>query len=289
MLSAQVVVALVLTQYVRSHVDRDDPSSPCLWWQENSVIAVEQSTPGNPETMGTEFAAVSAALATWGAPMEACGSIRFDELPRTPSRVVAEDGRNVVLFRLVDCNDVMPACSSPATCGNQRDCWEHANGALAITSTFYDHATGRISDSDVEFNTPGFLLTTVDSPVCVAPNFNLTCVASDIQNTMTHEAGHLLGLTHSPDPASTMALRAVPGELSKRVLDADSTRFICNVYPAGKAARGCQEAFDGELGKAAGCATMPGAALAVLALLLARRWRSRRPGALRSASPRIES
>lgn len=275
MLSAQVVVALVLSQYVRSHVDFDNPNSQCLWWPENSVIAVEQSVTGNAETPGdTEFTAVTAALATWTAPLEACGSIRFDERPRTTGRVVAEDGHNLVLFREVDCDDLLPACSS-AGCGNARDCWEHANGALALTSTFYDYGTGRITDADIELNTGGFLFTTVDSPPCVAPNWAVTCVASDVQNTMTHEVGHLLGLTHSPDLASTMALRALPGELSKRVLDPDSQKFICNVYPAGKAARGCREAYDGELGRAASCATMQGPALALLALLFARRRRSR--------------
>lgn len=274
MLSAQVVIALVLSQSVRSHVDRDDPGSQCLWWPQDSVIAVEQSATGNPETMGTEFAAVTATLATWQAPMAACSSLRFDELARTTSRVVAEDGRNVVLFRLVDCDAVMPACSSPRSCGNERDCWEHANGALAITSTFYDHATGRITDSDIELNTPGFLFTTVDSPVCVAPNFDVTCVVSDVQNTMTHEVGHLLGLGHSPDPASTMALRALPGELSKRALDADSQKFLCDVYPVGKPARGCLlPAYDGELGKPAGCSAAPGAAWGLLGVLLLRRRR----------------
>ena len=32
-----VVAALVLSQYVRSHVSRDDPTSQCLWWVEGSV------------------------------------------------------------------------------------------------------------------------------------------------------------------------------------------------------------------------------------------------------------
>lgn len=280
MISA-LVTSLVLSQYVRSRVDRDDPTSQCLWWREDTVIAFEQSSLGNPETPGdTEFFAVSAAFATWSRQLATCASLRFEEHPRVDSRIAADNGRTLVLFRQVDCDEVMPACSGdPKACGNERDCWEHANGALAITTTTYDPNTGRISDSDIELNTPRFIFTTVDAPPCIAPFFNTSCVASDVQNTVTHEVGHVLGLGHSPDPASTMSESAQPGELSKRTLDADSKQFVCDVYPAGKPSHTCKiPAYDGELGKAkSGCSAAPAPALlfALLALLLrtARSWR----------------
>ncbi len=105
--------------------------------------------------------------------------------------------------------------------------------------------------------------------------FNTNCVASDVQNTTTHELGHLLGLGHSSAAGSTMSFRANPGELSKRVLDADSARFVCDVYPAGKPSRTCKIVpVSSELGTAArGCTSAPGALIFALAALLMRRRR----------------
>ena len=70
-----LVVTLLLSQYVRAQVDRNNPASQCLWWKDGSVIAVQQSVAGNPETPGdTEFTAVSAAFATWSRQLESCGT-----------------------------------------------------------------------------------------------------------------------------------------------------------------------------------------------------------------------
>ncbi len=77
-----VVAALVLSQYVRSHVSRDDPTSQCLWWVEGSVVLFEQSALGNPETPGdTEFTAVSASFATWNRQLERSGTVFRLALP----------------------------------------------------------------------------------------------------------------------------------------------------------------------------------------------------------------
>ncbi len=278
MLLAKVAVALLLSQYVRTRVDKNDPTSQCLWWKEGTVIQVEQSETGNPETPGeTEFAATTAAYSTWGTELARCGNLSFEELARSSSRTIADDGKTLVLFRQVDCDKVNPPCTDPTSCGNERDCWEHSNGALAITTTSFEGTTGRISDSDIELNTPGFIFSTVEVPRCVDPFYSVNCVASDVQNTLTHEFGHVLGLAHSPDGSSTMFAGSVPGELSKRSLDAASKQFVCDVYPAGKATRTCKiAAFDGELGKAKGCTAMPAMQLLGLALLLLRSARTRR-------------
>ena len=275
-----VVATLVLSQYVRSRVDRDDPSSQCLWWKEGTVISVEQSNVGNPETPGdTEFFAVTASYQSWGQQLALCGNIGFEERPRVSTRKIADDGTTIVIFRQVDCDELTPACSDPETCGNERDCWEHANGALAITTTSYEKNSGRISDSDIELNTPRFIFTTVDAPPCFPPVFDPTCVASDVQNTVTHEFGHVLGLSHSPSASSTMNASAVPGETSKRSLDADSKKFVCEIYPAGQPARTCVlPAYDGALGKARGCSAIPELSLLGLLLLKRRRQKREKPG-----------
>jgi uncharacterized protein (TIGR03382 family) len=164
-------------------------------------------------------------------------------------------------------------------CGSQYDCWQHQDGAIAITTTSYNPDTGRILDSDIEFNTPQFIFSAVDSPPCPAGQPSTSCVAADVQNTTTHELGHLLGLSHSPSSSSTMSFRAAGGELSKRLLDADTKRFVCDVYPANGAAKTCVVVpVKSELGNALGtggcsCSGAPGLLVSFGALAFALRRR----------------
>lgn len=261
---AHVVTALVLSQYVRSRVDDKDPASQCLWWIENTRIELRQNADGNPENIGsTEFDAVGRAITTWQTQLNSCSSLSLVEGARTTTRKVGffdkEDNENVALFRLRKCPDVVPmgdACKLPDNdnCGNNYDCWQHTDSAIAITTTSYSPTTGRILDSDIEFNTPSYMFTTVDAPPCLAGQVNQGCVAADIQNSTTHELGHMLGLAHSLEVGSTMARTANSGETSKRTLDANTARFVCDVYPRGGAAKTCFiKPIDPTLGKAIGC------------------------------------
>lgn len=276
---AHVVTAIILSQYVRSRVDDKDPNSQCLWWIENTTIEFHQNGDGNPENAGdTEFTAFSKSLATWQTQLASCSSLSLTEGARTTTRKVGyfdnETNENITVFRLKRCSEVAPAtdgCHSPDkdNCGNAYDCWQHQDAAIAITTTSYNPKTGRILDSDIEFNTPSFIFTTVDSPVCPATQPSQSCVVTDIQNTSTHELGHVLGLAHSANASSTMYARANPGELTKRVLDADSKSFVCQVYPKGGATKTCFiTPASSTLGTAVGCSQAPVllAGLAVLAL-----------------------
>lgn len=278
----KVAMAVLLSQYVRSRVDDKNPNSQCLWWPENSVIVMRQNVEGNPETPGsTEFDAVTAAIGTWQTQLEGCSSLTLLDGERTQSRSVGfvdkSENENVTVFRLRQCADVAPQTDGcwgeDDDCGTKYDCWQHQSDAIAITTTSFSPSTGRILDSDVEFNSVKFIFSTVDGPQCIGGRFSTSCVSSDVQNTTTHELGHLLGLGHSPALNSTMASRAVPGELSKRTLDADTARFVCEVYPKGGPARTCIVTQVSEtLGNAPGCHAAPGLlAFAAGAWLLRRR------------------
>lgn len=282
----RVALLVVLSQFARSKLVDDDPQSPCLYWREGTRVVFHQNVDGNPETGGSEFAAVARALGTWQQEMERCGSLTLEDGPRTESRRVGYDEKsasneNIVVFRQRMCGDVVPqgdACLKDDDCGNAWDCWQHGPSAIAITTTSFNPYSGEVLDSDVELDTPRFLFTTVDAPPCAPGNYALTCVATDVQNTMTHEFGHSLGLTHVATPGSTMAFDAPPGETSKRALDADSQRFVCEVYPAGQPSRACVvKPLGTETLKPAGtqsCAAVPGALwLGLAALGLARRRR----------------
>ncbi len=279
-----LALTLALTQSVRSRVDDKVPGSQCLWWPENTHVELHLSADGNPETpRETEFDAIRAAMSSWQTKLTSCASLTLTEGSRTQTRKVGffdkQTNENVAVFRLRRCSEIAPsgdACHGVAdNCGNQFDCWQHQEAAIAITTTSYNPDTGRILDSDIEFNSPTFIFSTVDSPQCLGGMFSTNCVATDVQNTTTHELGHLLGLSHSQATNSTMAFRANPGELSKRVIDDASAQFVCDVYPRGQPAKTCfLTPVSSELGPAArGCQAVPGELFLALAVLLARRRR----------------
>lgn len=284
----QLSLAIVLAQtgYVRSRVDSNDSMSQCLWWPENTAITLHQNVDGNPETPGDgAFTAFGASINTWKQQLTSCSSLTLTDGNRTQSRQTGlfrdQDNQNVVLFRFAKCTDVAPAtdaCWHPDNddCGTKFDCWQHQEGAIAITTTSYNPDTGRILDSDIEFNQPNFIFTTIDSPPCISPVINQNCVATDIQNTATHELGHLLGLSHIGQAASTMASSAQLGETRKRSLDNGTARFVCEVYPAGLPSKTCVlKIVSPELGKPVGCSSAPGAFAGLLiAGLLKRRRRA---------------
>ena len=53
----------------------------------------------------------------------------------------------------------------------------------------------------------------------------------DLQSILTHEAGHFLGLAHSPDAEATMAAQYYEGTTTFRSLAADDVAAVCAAYP----------------------------------------------------------
>jgi hypothetical protein len=314
MMHTALMASLVLSQsYARSRMTDLDTSTQCLWWKEGTTIPFSINSTGHPPTMGTELGAIRAAFASWQAAMTPCSSLAFQDQGLTATRraeynqsgAPSDRGaalsstagdENVMLFRLKGCSAVVPAgdrCLSDGSCGNIFDCWEFSRGAIAITTTTFDIRTGtqtpgtstvigRIVDSDVELNAAAssdgsqFFFTTVDSPPCPSGANAVTCVSTDVQNTMTHEIGHLLGLAHISDAASVMNPRASVGELTKRTLDPGSKRFLCDVYPRGKASTSCfvksVKVVEAPVAKV-GCASVAEGPLVLMALAGLRRRR----------------
>jgi hypothetical protein len=275
-----LLLLTVTSQYNRSRVALNDSASQCLWWPEKTQIVFHQNAQGNADTPGeTEFLAVAAAISTWSSASNSCASLSVAEGNRTSSRFVGYDEKkpneNTVVFRQRKCTELVATtdpCWKDENCGNTYDCWQHVAGAIALTTTSYNTETGRVLDSDIELNATSFFFSTVESPPCIAGAPSVQCVAADVQNTMTHELGHSLGLSHVNVPGSTMAPSAPTGELSKRLLDADSKRFLCDVYPKGLPSRTCLlKKAPLEVGKSLGCQASP-VTLAVLCGL----WRRKR-------------
>jgi hypothetical protein len=267
LLGLGAVIALVtasVVPYLRNRTGVGLDGGHCLAWPAGTV-EYHPSATGDPELGEAAFAAIEASVATWERQMLTCGNLRMVVGTRSSSRSVGYVDRtgatneNLILFRSQDCTQVIPdgdSCQHDGDCGNKFDCWDFAPGTLAITTTNFDTGNGQMLDADVELNSASHLFTTVDSPPCTAVDA-LTCVSIDVQNTVTHELGHSLGLAHSPDPRSTMYAGADRGETKKRVLDDGSQEFVCTAYPQGQQSRDCDGSALSVHAPGASCGAAP--------------------------------
>ena len=142
----------------------------------------------------------------------------------------------------------------------------------------------------------------------------------DLQNALTHEMGHFIGLDHTcyqpgtvssppldnngnPIPtcdnasddvrATTMFASAPPGDTQKRTLEADDCQAVCDIYPTARDPANCPALDNGQTGCACavGDATSAGwherLPPAALAMVLAGLWfaRARRNPRRRDGRP----
>jgi MYXO-CTERM domain-containing protein len=275
--------------YTRSTVSG---TGVCLWWPTHAH-SFQIDAQGTPDAPGTAvFDAIRNSFQTWAA--VSCSDLSFPEEPLSTAasdRVIGyfsgATNHNLVLFRTQSCRDVVPAadtCLRLGGCGNKYDCWEQGDGIIATTTTTSDRVTGRILDTDIELNDARardgtkLTFTAVDGLPCTSSD-KTGCVSIDVQNTVTHESGHTLGLDHTTDPNATMYASAPEGQTSKRILGADDIQGVCAIYPRGAPTVTCvADSTVTEDPSGCGCSqteTGPGAALAALALLLQIRRRSR--------------
>lgn len=100
-----------------------------------------------------------------------------------------------------------------------------AKGALAITVITFDAAAGRILDADILLNGQHQFDSFTPNVEPEAPR------AYDLQNVLTHEIGHVLGLGEEmQDEAATMYAFSQPGETTKRELEPADLLAISQLY-----------------------------------------------------------
>lgn len=119
---------------------------------------------------------------------------------------------------------------------------------LALTLTHFVIQTGEILDADIIFNADDFDFVDVDSLASCVPASDSKIY--DLENTLVHEIGHFVGFDHVSARASTMFAEADACETSKRSLDADDEKGLCDVYPSGAPVATCLPppgGYEGEL------------------------------------------
>ncbi|MBE2249183.1 MAG: matrixin family metalloprotease [Myxococcus sp.] len=143
--------------------------------------------------------------------------------------------------------------------------WPYTDGALASTVVTVNARTDEILDTDIVFNAEQHTFRVLPAAV---PGPDL----DDVQNTVTHELGHALGLMHNAhDARVVMYPRASAGETGKRVLQEDDRDGLSVLYS--DAVVTPQVLREQQMG----CASAPGtggwllAALAFMTLLMGRR------------------
>jgi uncharacterized protein (TIGR03382 family) len=103
--------------------------------------------------------------------------------------------------------------------------WPYTDGALASTVVTLNARTDEILDTDIVFNAEQHVFRVLTGPVAPGQTFD------DVQNTITHELGHALGLMHNPkDARLVMYPRASAGEVGKRVLQDDDRDGLLALY-----------------------------------------------------------
>lgn len=208
--------------------------------------------------------AATEAGAAWSHDAIACSKVKMRILPGDQLEpTVANDSSNRVFFRT--------------------DSWAHEIGALAVTSVFAIKQTGRILDTDVEINGVNFTWGDL-----IADPTSFKANAQDVQNTLTHEFGHVIGLDHpctlssnatdaqgrpyvddkgARVPACSAASTSIQettmfasvrtGDTDRRTLADDDVRADCAIYPAeGQPQCDCEDA-TGTSTTVGGCSYAP--------------------------------
>lgn len=145
--------------------------------------------------------------------------------------LVAQRGRAATVgYRVGDVNDNTVIFEAGKS--------EMANGALAITILTFDREAGQILDADIVVNGEHNFGVVDDMEPSEAEK------SYDIQNVLTHELGHFLGLGEDyDDDDATMYAYSMPGEVNKRDLAHRDTAVVDHLYqPLDNPELGCSGA-----------------------------------------------
>jgi hypothetical protein len=167
--------------YVRTTTEK---GKAMKWGHRCLSILLYAGSPPRALTSEVLVDAVTVAAASWSATKLACTQLELSvSTTNEASGPVEFDYRNRITFRRETW------CKEPQKPGEP--CYDPQ--ALAITSVFARTSDGTILDADMEVNAKNFIWGDLVSAGTSAPASG----SQDIQNAVTHELGHLIGLDHT--------------------------------------------------------------------------------------------
>ncbi|HEU4735381.1 MAG TPA: hypothetical protein VFT22_46135 [Kofleriaceae bacterium] len=221
-----------------------------LYWESGCVFVTADSAGTTAIAGDGEFAIIDASIATWNDDTDTCSYLKVIDEGRKALEV-GNDKVNLIKFR--DTTWGRPAIGKdPAR--------NYAPEAAGITTAVYiddknSKRDGAIIDADIELNGVNFAI------AINGVSNHVGGVVAELQNTLTHELGHLHGLEHpclasgdpqrvdnlgNPVPAcmpgrdppniadATMYNFQSAGETKKETLSQDDIQAICDIYPTAK-------------------------------------------------------
>jgi hypothetical protein len=166
-----------------------------------SASATVYISPANGDGLSDSavVSALQAGMNDWNT--QGASPFRFNYGGQVRDTTTQNDGRNVVLFRN-----------------------ESNGGSIAYTYSWWD-ASNRLIDSDMIIYDPGYTYFAFDG----------TCNSNNgygvyLHDLSTHEFGHMLGLSHSTDPAATMYAGYAACSTAYRSLESDDIAGIQALY-----------------------------------------------------------
>lgn len=178
------IAVLASAPLAHAYVRETTAGGTPVLWSGSCVFVTPDATPPWGWTASAFQSEVQKAVANWRDAAQACSYLQIQLDP--PASVEAKlDYQNVIKVR-------HDAWCRPAEQERAQQCF--AATAASITSQFHEPDGGALVDGDIELNDINFtfldLATTADQP---RPGTS----PADLEGTLTHELGHLMGLDHT--------------------------------------------------------------------------------------------
>jgi len=205
--AAAVIGASAALAHVRLH----NPSNgnPLFWGAPGAISIVINSTGSDDIPDGSHEPSIRNSIRSWNDLSGTSMTLVEDSSPASQARTDwASTGVHLVYFDEANTSGFFPGSS----------------GIVAITPVWF-FSSGSITDADILFNGSQFTFTT-----------DAASSAMDVEDVVTHELGHLLGLDHSGIVGATMYPFVSGNVTAHRSLSADEGNGMRDAYPAGASA-----------------------------------------------------